>query len=94
MLKRILAVGLLFALVFSTPLTNLSGVSIVENVEASEDSKRLELWYDESANATFYEVYAKKYSWLNGNGDGFLEFGRSDKQNYIDGRDHSKDTSY
>lgn len=63
--------------------------------DGSEDSTQdLKLWYDESAKADFYEVYAKKFKWLNGNGDGFLEFGRNDSQNYADGKNHGGDSSY
>ncbi len=69
-----------------------SGLCLKE-VEAAADD-RLELWYDESAKADFYEIYAKKYKWLGGKGDGFLEFGRSDPQNYVDGKNHSNDSAY
>lgn len=66
--------------------------------EQEQDQKagdNLKLWYDESAVADFYEIYAKKFKWLNpGQGDGFLEFGRSDWQNYADGKNHANDTSY
>lgn len=94
MLKRVLAICLSVALVFATPLGNFSEGIIVKTVEASEDNEKLELWYDESAEADFYEVYAKKFKWLNGKGDGFLEFGRSDGQNYVDGKSHANDSSY
>lgn len=62
---------------------------------ATEESlPELTLWYDEPAVADFYEVYAKKYKWLKGKGDGFLEFGRNDPPNYEDGRSHGSDSSY
>lgn len=63
-----------------------------QEMKAGDD---LKLWYDESAVADFYEIYAKKFKWLNsGQGDGFLEFGRSDPQNYIDGQNHANDSSF
>lgn len=93
-MKRIIAFFLTFALAFTGCLLNISANVQWKTVEASEAESELELWYDESANATFYEVYAKKFKWLNGNGDGFLEFGRSDGQNYVDGKNHANDTRY
>jgi len=60
----------------------------------TENGGHLKLWYDESAKADFYEVYAKKFKWLKGNGDGFLEFGRSDPQNYADGTNHGGDSAF
>ena len=61
--------------------------------EAAENSD-LQLLYDEPAVADFYEVYAKKFKWLAGKGDGFLEFGRNDPPNYVDGKSHGGDSKY
>ena len=47
-----------------------SGICMKEAEAAADDTP--ELWYDESAKADFYEIYAKKYKWLGGKGDGFL----------------------
>lgn len=93
-MKKIFAVTLSAIIALSGFLLNMEQLIPVKTVEAAEEETKLELWYDESANATFYEVYAKKFKWLNGNGDGFLEFGRSDSQNYVDGKNHANDSSY
>ena len=62
---------------------------------SAADNQNLKLWYDESAKADFYEVYAKKFKWLqSGQGDTFLEFGRNDSQNYADGKNHGGDSKY
>lgn len=94
MFKKSVAFSLAVLLSCSTFLTGFGNLSFVNDVEAAENNAKLELWYDESANADFYEVYAKKFKWLNGKGDGFLEFGRTDKQNYADGKNHGGDSSY
>lgn len=63
---------------------------------------QLTLWYDEPADAGFGEIFASKYSfeWIqdeHGNwidiGDGWLELGRGDAQNYTDGVNHSKSST-
>ncbi len=88
-----LAVGSLNGL----QLFSVEEVSAAENEISTNDS--LKLWYDEPATAEFYEIFASKYSFIewyqdeNGNwvsdADGWLEFGRSDGQNYTDGKNHS-----
>lgn len=76
-------------------ITAFAGIQLTkqDKTEAAANSD-LVLWYDESATADFYEVYAKKFKWLNGNGDGFLEFGRNDPPNYADGTNHGGDSQY
>ena len=93
MLATALAVGGLNGL----QLFSLKEVNAAESTITTNDS--LTLWYDEPATAEFYEIFASKYSFIEwyqdslGNwlskGDGWLEFGRSDSQNYTDGKNHS-----
>lgn len=74
-----------------------------EEAQAAETistNDELKLRYDEPATADFYEIFASKYSFIEwyqdgaGNwvskGDGWLEFGRGDAQNYTDNKNHSK----
>lgn len=72
-------------------------VEAAEKINGADD--QLTLWYDEPAAADFWEIFASKYSfgWSkdeDGNsvylGDGWLELGRGDGQNYTDGENHSK----
>ena len=91
-MKRLLA-WILVAALSINGLFSLEELTLKKAEAASTDAE-LELWYDESAEADFYEVYAKKFKWLDSKGDGFLEFGRSDPQNYVDGRNHANDASY
>ena len=64
-----------------------------------EKDMEMKLWYDEPARASFWEIYADKYSicWqqdpVTGEyvnmGDGWLELGRGDGANYKDGQNNS-----
>ncbi len=67
-----------------------------EEVQAAEPESAiddLKLWYDEPATAGYYEIFSSKFKFIGRNGDGWLEFGRDDAQNYSDGISHKDDTS-
>lgn len=104
MARRIGAVALATAMTVGTLQgTLLFGATEVGAAETITTKDSLKLWYDEPATAEFYEIFSSKFSFIEwyqdhmGNwlskGDGWLEFGRSDSQNYTDGVNHSKSKS-
>lgn len=93
--KRIGAAFISTTMTISSFCGILPAPTKAEAAEAeAAQNETLCLWYDEPATADFYEVYAKKFKWLNGKGDGFLEFGRNDAPNYNDGTNHGNDSKY
>lgn len=78
--------------VYVNPPQRVNAISSQETVAQEEGNAQdhLRLWYDEPATAGFDEIFSSKFAFRTAAADGWLEFGRSDSQNYTDGKNHSK----